>query len=220
MSTAPAKRRERAIEFTGQKVRSFQNGASNVTRLIVKGAAQQWLIDQSPTWVVNHADELCPFGQAGDLLWVREAWSQDFANHYPFTTTWYRADDDRSYEIDEKDGVRGIYSPEHDEHVPFRWRSSRCMPRKASRLTLEITGLNIQRLNDISDQEIIAEGVRQARDGSGCWVGREGPRRLMTPWLTAREAFIDLWEEKHGPGSWEANPWVWCIEFKRHINGI
>lgn len=210
-----SKKKEHAIDFTGQMVRSARSGASSVTRRIVKGAAAKWLIDHSPEWVVSKAHDLCPFGQPGDQLFVREAWSQDFARHYPYTGTWYRADDDRSYEIDDKDGVRGIYSPEHDEHVPFRWRSSRCMPRKASRLQLKLIGLRIELLNEITEEQIIAEGVREMRDSSGTWAGREGPGRLVTPWMTAREAFIDQWEHKHGTGSWVMNPWVWCIEYKK-----
>lgn len=213
--------RARAIEFTEQQVRTVQSliyGETAVTRRVVKKAAAQWLIDQSPEWVVNRARDLCPFGVPGGLLWGREAWSQDFARHYPFTDTWYRADDDRWYEIVEKDGVRGIHSGEHDEHVPFRWRSSRCMPRRASRIMLEITGLRIERLHEITDEQILAEGLRQMKDGSEMWIGRQGPKRLITPWPTAREAYIDQWEHKHGHRSWDANPWVWCIEFKRYFN--
>ncbi|MBM5458680.1 hypothetical protein H8F21_14015 [Pseudomonas sp. P66] len=210
-----SRQKEHAIEFTGPKVRATLAGACSVTRRIVKKAAAQWLIDHSPDWVVSKAYDLCPFGQPGDYLWVREAWSQDFSQHYPYTTTWYRADDDRAYEIVERDGIRGIWSPEHSEHVPFRWHSSRCMPRKASRITLRMIGLKVERLHDITESQIIAEGVRPMRDGSGTWIGREGPGRMVTPWLTAREAFIDLWEARHGPGSWAANPWVWAIEFSR-----
>lgn len=102
-----------------------------------------------------------------------------------------------------------------------RWRSEHPpapapnSPRWASRITLEVTGVRVERLQDISEAYAISEGVRQMRDGSECWVGREGPRNLVTPWPTAREAFRDLWQSINGPDSWTVNPWVFVIEFKR-----
>lgn len=83
-------------------------------------------------------------------------------------------------------------------------------------MTLELTGVRVERLQDVSEADAMAEGVRLMRDGSGVWVGREGPDRRVTPWLTAREAFTDIWESINGSGSWDANPWVWVLEFKVH----
>lgn len=84
-------------------------------------------------------------------------------------------------------------------------------------LTLEVNSIRVERLQEISEADAIAEGVRELRDGSGTYAGREGPRNLVTPWLTAKEAFADLWDTinaKRGY-SWESNPWVWVIEFKK-----
>ncbi|CAM6776594.1 hypothetical protein KLMIMMO078B4_24630 [Klebsiella michiganensis] len=89
----------------------------------------------------------CPFGTVGDKIWVRETWSGDFANYYPNDRVWYAADNNRRLDIEVVDGVRGIYSPESDVHVPFRWRPSIHMPHWASRITLEITDVRVERLN-------------------------------------------------------------------------
>jgi hypothetical protein len=104
----------------------------------------------------------------------------------------------------------------------IHWTQARHMPRWASRLTLTVTDVRVQRLQDISEADARAEGVRQMREGGGAWVGREGPGKMVTPWLTAKEAFADLWETINGPGSWDANPWIVALTFdvrKGNIDG-
>ena len=102
-----------------------------------------------------------------------------------------------------------------------RWRSEHPpapapnSPRWASRITLVISSVRVERLQGISEADAQAEGVRQMRDASGCWVGREGPGKLVTPWPSAREAFADVWNVLNGPRAWGANPWVWVVEFRR-----
>jgi hypothetical protein len=148
----------------------------------------------------------CPYGQLNNRLWVRETWSSDFANHYPHDRIWYRADDDRSNDIEKRDGVRGIYSPESNEFVPFRWRPSIHMFRSASRIDLEINDVRVERLQEISAVDAIAEGITLHPNHY------EKPNdSIYGPVLTYR----DLWESINGVGSWDANPWVWVIGFKR-----
>lgn len=231
------KPKERPIFFDGPNVRALLVGSKSVTRQLMKPQP-----DQDTTVTVEHFDATvinrqgeeepgpeifgawwrdgeagckCPFGQPGDRLWVKEAWSSDFARHYPYTDVWYRADDDRAYEINDLDGVRGIWSPEHKVHVPFSWRSGVLMDRRASRTLLEIISIRAEQLQSITEEQAIAEGVRVHRDGSGTFVGREGPGKLVTPWPTAKEALANQWDSLHGHGSWESNPWVWCIEIRK-----
>lgn len=137
----------------------------------------------------------------GDLLWVKETWAE--TSVAPIVETidrpWvvYRAADSRT-----------------DYGGP--WRSSRFMPRRASRITLRVTDVRVQRVQDISEEDAKAEGIRPLRDGSGTFVGREGPRNLVTPWNTAREAFADVWDSiNKGRGfDWDANPWVAAYSFE------
>lgn len=145
-----------------------------------------------------------PYGMPGDRLWVRETWSTDFAGHYPHDRVWYAADDDRRLEIETRDGVRGIYSPESGRHVPFRWRPSIHMPRWASRITLEVTSIRVERLQGISYEDARAEG----------WNPMADDRKNPNP-LDPKSWFVNLWSQINGPDSWTANPWVWVIEFQR-----
>ena len=95
-----------------------------------------------------------------------------------------------------------------------RWRPSIHMPRWASRLTLEIVGVRVERLNEISEEDAIAEGIERdaaefknynVKDVAFPWIGGVG---------AASASYSSLWESINGPGSWEANPWVWVLEFK------
>ncbi|MDT3707447.1 MAG: hypothetical protein ROZ09_11515 [Thiobacillus sp.] len=129
----------------------------------------------------------CPYGQPGDRLWVRE--------------TWGPCDGGACYRVSERDGVL----PDGG-----KWRPSIYMPRWASRITLEIVSVRVERLQDISEEDAKAEG---------CEPTSMGPNgiRLDVRQPTYRNGYAQLWNEINGPGSWEANPWVWVIEFKRVV---
>jgi len=207
--------RERPIILNSEMVKAVLDGRKTQTRRIVKlndsgrvkFHGRQWHIDDYNVAIA------CPFGEVGDRLWVRETWSEDFANYYPNDRVWYAANDDRRMDIEVVDGVRGIFSPESNVHVPFRWRPSIHMPRWASRITLEITGVRVERLQDISEADARSEGIKLAGD-----LLPEYPETYLTPngdFATATVAFQRLWQSIYGDESWDSNPWVWVIEFKR-----
>lgn len=120
-----------------------------------------------------------------------------------------------------RDEVGGPYiSHPNDDLYDAEWmgktRVSIHMPRLASRITLEIISVRVERLNDISDEDALAEGVSDFRAliEPECQNGEtadECARRLCWP----QRSYRQLWESINGPGSWDANPWVWAIEFKR-----
>lgn len=139
----------------------------------------------------------CPYGKPGDRLWVREAW--DFIPEGdPGTPSCagIRYWADAGYELRTPPGNYNpmLYGKE-------RVRPSIHMPRWASRITLEVTGVRVERLQDISKADAIAEGVNAKHTADASY--------------TARESYAVLWEQINGPGSWDANPWVWVVEFKR-----
>jgi hypothetical protein len=219
--------REKPILFSGPMVRAILDGKKTQTRRVVKPQpAPGELIKKTKASMIpdaaHLADDLfdagvrldlpphCPYGQPGDRLWVREAWTPDHADFYPHFRTCYRADGGFEYERNERGEV---YSSESKRWYPFRWRPSIHMPRWASRLTLEITNVRVERLQEISEADAQAEGVEP-----GCLTcGENCIDRGGCGWCRPayRDSFAYLWMELNGRDSWDANPWVWVIEFRR-----
>lgn len=190
--------KERPIIFSGSSVRSILEGRETVTRRVIKVQPHglgAW-IRQGIKWmfpnVCPHTTVNCPYGQPGDRLWVREAWSR-VGNTDPGYLT-YRA----TYPECLPPGLERV--PADIRDVGYRWRPSIHMPRAASRILLEITDVRVERLQDISDEQALAEGVDQTNTSIPGY---------------ARQRFQDLWGSINGTGSWDANPWVWVVEFKR-----
>lgn len=128
------------------------------------------------------------------------------ARHGTKAGLFYRADgqDENPTHFYPLIGIRGdLLRP-----AEIAWAPAAEMPRWASRCSLLVTAVRVQRLHDITESDALAEGIRLTRDGGGVFVGREGPGRFVTPWPTAREAFFDLWDETHGHRASDANPWV------------
>ncbi len=158
-------------------------------------------------------ERCCPYGVVGDRLWVREAWA---VNKYydgrpangcgpvPEVAVECRCEPDAVTVLPGRQH-RSLGKPgEIDERG--RWRSPIFMPRWASRITLEITGVRLERVQDISEADAKAEGC----DGK-CPVGNVA---AYLPYPCSYH-YSQLWESINGPGSWDANPFVWVLEFKR-----
>lgn len=210
--------KERPILFSAPMVRALLAGQKTQTRRAFSkrmidtmyNAAHMGEVSYFIDHGVMHENDLsyvldfCPYGKQGDQLYVRETWSPDFSGHYPYDKYWFAADDDRTRDIEVRDGVRGIFSPESGVHVPFRWRPSIHMPRGASRLDLKIINVRVERLNDCSVSDALAEGVFT------WWreIEQSASDHPAPPAI-----YRDLWESINGAGSWAANPWVWVVEF-------
>lgn len=215
------KPKELPILFQDDMVRAILQGRKTVTRRVVK-PPRGWA-DESPScdpfamppavWWWNGVHELvgvrqeCPYGQPGDRLWVRESTEEDCAGSVSLSR--YRAD-----------GAPVLYSGCDDPafngsvahwNYPRRVRPSIHLPRWASRITLEITDVRVERLQGISEGDARAEGVQEMR--GGYW------RNYQPGWtqhqLSAKGSFATLWGSINGPDSWDANPWVWVVEFRR-----
>ncbi|MDM3867965.1 hypothetical protein QF204_07210 [Proteus faecis] len=209
--------KERGIIFNAEMVRAILDGRKTQTRRIVKNVMPDngmWLKKPTKTrsGTTTHVLDapkynLCPLGKAGDHLWVRETWMPDA----PRDGTWgdvefYGCKDSQLSMIPEcyRTPEHCIYRASWDGAEMIGWTPSIHMPRWASRITLEIIDVRVERLNDISNDDAKSEG---------CWYGRGGgvPDKALTP----SDQFPTLWEEIYGDGSWSSNPWVWVIEFKR-----
>lgn len=155
----------------------------------------------------------CPFGKPGDRLWVREAHAEVLLPDIPIgrfigpqgTSGIPARPEWPSYVIYRADGeMPNVQWHCEGDSQPVRWTPSTRMPRWASRILLEITAVRIERLNDISEDDALAEGVTFKNPVKPGHASRMG-----------REAFAELWQSINGPDSWDENPWVWVIEFER-----
>lgn len=210
---------DRPILMSAPMVLAILAGTKTQTRRVVKPQPEA-VHDGEPYWHVGgyrawrHRDItdvlrmggndlICPYGQPGDRLWVRETWMPDA----PRNGEW---DDVQFFGcgMSPLSLIPECYrKPWHCLHRAtyegcelVGWKPSIHMPRWASRITLEVTGVRVERLQDISRGDAMAEGCPFPNMAQG-----DDPRK----W------YADLWNEINGPGSWDANPWVWVVEFRR-----
>ena len=217
--------KERGMIFNGPMVKAILSGQKTQTRRIVKNVSSDSCMtlkepSKNRDGIYTHVMDapkhgLCPFGAVGDRIWVRETWGvvsheldedgriqpwnpdrpataiqeMPFGNGYYSGHAIYAADGDFTWGDD--DGY---------EDERSYWKPSIHMPREASRISLEITGVRVERLNDISEEDAKAEGAP-----TECCV--IGDKHFL--------GFRSLWKSIYGEESWQDNPWVWVIEFKR-----
>lgn len=216
--------KERPILFSGQMVRAILAGTKTQTRRALKPQPPAETTRLYPyhhpdprphVWAMTGGQTMfdggqlldwaipCPYGQPGDRLWVREAWQHGNHGVGPYdadTPVFHRAD-----YLDDPHGPDGELSPEGKYRT---WRPSIHMPRSACRLVLELTGVRVERLQSVSETDARAEGVTIAeRHTMGYCAGEYLPPAIR--------AYRDLWTDINGAGAWDANPWVWVVEFRR-----
>lgn len=203
--------KERPILFNGAMVRALLDGSKTQTRRAVKSKFE---IDYLPLdldgaiWPHNstYSDAFeeqpmpCPYGQPGDQLWVREAWRAPLA-----------------FELTKPNGIpKGspiVFQADGAGSLPHcnagKLRPSMFMPRWASRLTLEIISVRVEQLQAISEADAIADGIDPTE--AKTTLASIGMQDISGPVAE----YSVLWEQINGTGSWDANPWVWVVEFKK-----
>lgn len=212
---------ERPILFSGAMVRALLDGRKTVTRrlvdplMFIETTNPDRIVEQSSQDFGRAATEWArsPYGQPGDRLWVKETWRPEVVHSHAMdacdcgdVAVTYRAD-----------GARASFP---DGSTPNEWTLPKAakrgnvtplfMPRWASRLTLEVVSVRVERLHDITEEDARAEGVKPLGD-TGWWCTGVDTEPLPT----ARVAFQYLWHAINGAESWDANPWVWRVEFRR-----
>jgi hypothetical protein len=198
----------RPILFNAEMVKAILSGQKTQTRRVLKHPKGTSFNIDACTFSKNHDSNTfnaafsnsatvhtvfeCPYGKIGDRLWVKETYFDYTGTGLDLSsgTYGYRADKDQKGE-------------EAFKHFGFKWKPSIFMPRVASRINLEITNARIEKLNGITRADALAEGI------SGYSLFRDVPLNLP------QRRYSELWESINGDGSWDANPWVWVIEFKR-----
>lgn len=217
--------KDRPILFSGQMVRALLAGEKTQTRRVLAKQPQpnggKGLHPVAPyqtpsgmwTWVLaatGHGNGggnefLCPYGQPGEMLWVRECFSYGFSvdkdvERRHLITPWFWADG----------------NPEQGDYA--KPRPSIHMPRWASRTTLEITGVRVERLNSISEMDAYHEGIDVEGEP---YLAAESAKSAGVNCPPASVcAYADLWDSINGSGAWHVNPWVWVVEFKVHQKNV
>lgn len=206
---------DRPILFSAPMVRAILAGTKTQTRRAVKPWEPRLMnlrrpvpddVSYLPDFTCYRST--CPYGQPGDRLWVRETWA--FGTHALAAAR----DEDGPFVYAADGTTQG--------RLCDRWRPSIHMPRSASRITLEVTGVRVERLQDISEADARAEGAScrrissgDARMGLSDWwsFGTDRGGEDIGGAFTAKQGYELLWESINGAGSWDANPWVWVIGF-------
>lgn len=214
--------KERPVLFNGDMVRAILDGRKTQTRRVMTpqpvlenvfmgGANQQsWTHKGTATpagWLMHN---MCPFGQVGDRLWVRETFRL-FDNYQECGCS--------DFPCNCPSHNSPIYRASNND-CEDKWTPSIHMPRSACRLVLEITDVRVERLNSISEEDALAEGIRRTDNNFG-----NGPAYCdymlanlndVAEWYNSpSDSFISLWQSIYGAESWQHSPWVWVIEFKR-----
>lgn len=218
--------KERPIIFNAPMVRAILDGRKTQTRRIVKQVprwqhcgldimewglsacytekdGRHWLDIQTDVDDNSHEEIFCPYGQPGDRLWVRETWAENLV-----------------LPLEDRPGGNWIYRA--DDKYTSTWRPSIHMPRWASRITLEIASIRVERLQEMRRDDAFREGVEHVNPYNvtpGLLPGMPAcfkNYQKKDGWFTGDpvSSFMSLWESINGSGSWNANPWVWVIEFR------
>lgn len=236
--------KERPILFSAPMVRAILSGQKTQTRRVVKpiGNDEGFVIldfgnggwpyrsddGDSTTHTVKRGGKLyldetphvCPYGQPGDRLWVRETWrytasSLEESRAITEDISSGIAVDWRATYIDNCMMQLGFSREEAEMADDFKtWRPSIHMPRWASRILLEVVSVRVERLADISKDDAMAEGIVLQPDG-GFGLADSTHYNFSDP----TDSYCSLWESINGAGSWMENPWVWVVEFKRLEGG-
>jgi hypothetical protein len=199
--------KEKPILFSTEMVRAILDGRKTQTRRVVKPQPKthhrsdtrlHFYPRTSNNWEVKDIwagdcfsilDSFkCPYGKVGDLLWVRETFGQGVSGKF-----YYKAD-------------KGIA-----DKIVLSWKPSIFMPKDAARIWLRITDVRVEKLGEITEGDAVAEGISIQSTGYYCWHPDES---LVDSACEAGDAFRKLWQSINGHDSWNANPWVWVIEFE------
>lgn len=198
---------EKPIIFSTEMVSAILDERKSMTRRVIRPQPPEFatlkMYGEKPSCfycVDREQTEIRIPYQKGDLLWVRETWSKDENGEYVY---------------------RSNYGTTKDDSFPptmFKWKPSIHMPREAARIFLRVTGVRVERLQDITEEDAKAEGMESEEYLDYYeWAVSVAPPGSVLP--TLRSAFAALWDSLNAKRgySWDTNPWVWVIEFRKEV---
>lgn len=231
----PAGHKERPILFSGPMVRAILEGRKTATRRTIKPmrgyedcntCRPDKAAASNSVWWHGRLEAVgvmqdCPYGKPGDRLWVRETW---YCDHFEVQQGPYLQPADMVNLDQAREDGSLVYAADgltpYEQEQP-KWKPSIHTPRWVSRILLEITDVRVERLQDgegetAFESRYVAEGIHRIHHGDGEYYyhpfkSEPGPGN----WIDPIDAWRELWVSINGTESWNANPWVWVVEFKR-----
>jgi hypothetical protein len=194
--------KERPILFNAEMVRAILDGRKTQTRRIMKFVETNQPPTNPDKFIATDGFlATCPYGIPGDRLWVRETWCAVADGPIGICPgIAYRVDNSIAWRDTLPDGTT-VYNASKPQI--WKWRPSIHMPRWASRITLEVVSVRVERVQDIGDTDALAEGIYPITDSLSNCNG-------------ARYYFQSLWDSINAaPHAWADNPWVWVVEFRK-----
>jgi hypothetical protein len=197
-------RKERPMLFSTDMVKAILEGRKSQTRRVLENQSDGNVIEFGHEWELKELLARCPKGKPGDLIWVKE------------TFQYCMIDDDE----DSHEKILYRANPEDQDILnqfedPI-WRASMFMPKSASRIWLEITDVRIEQLQDITNEDAKAEGVKRVIDKVTGWCGYDYLSDSYNLLTLPVDSFFSLWKKIHKMDRYDKlpNPWVWVISFK------
>lgn len=200
--------KERPILMTPDNAQKCHDGTKTQTRRVIKPQPLHisWFEDQSG-WCARVREDTgsaehpayvmvpCPYGVVGDQLWVREAFCL----------------------CGDEGSKKPLYRGQCEEYPSLKpiWKPSIHMPRWACRTVLEITDVRVERLQEIGEEDAIAEGVTRIDHGRAYYFSAMRDDPDYRNWVDPTDAYKELWESINGAGLWAQNPWVWVVAFRK-----
>lgn len=196
-------KKEIPILFSTDMVLAKIEGRKTMTRRIVKGAALRWLDGAPfpPEFVADPDNGLCPYGKPGDWLYTRETWQHTDCINLN------REDENAGYIYKASENGRDWESNTDG----WRWKPGIHLPKIGSRLWDEVVAVRIERLHDITQEDAEKEGLQFDWSEGKQFKNYTNNKFELGD---SRQSFATLWEKINGKESWDANPWVWVVEFK------
>ncbi|MFO0359263.1 MAG: hypothetical protein ACK50N_02085 [Flavobacteriales bacterium] len=198
------------ILFSTETVQAILEGRKTQTRRVIKPQPADSFLNNGHVIAfvtektLNHT-VYCPYGEVGDVLWVRETWC--------LTTPFGPEEYYFGYKTSSQAEIKA--SEKYDYYSPDEWKPSIHMPKEACRIFLQITNIRVERLKDISAADAFREGINYSYDEEEGYKYWHYIKKKFGP--SPIHSFQTLWESINGEESWEANPWVWVIEFERTV---
>jgi len=196
------------IIMSAPMVRALLEGRKTQTRRIVK---PQTLFEGKDAIIARFPNQRgCPYGESGEsFLWVRETWARHYTSMEGMPVH-YRAD----LPVDPSDAMTANHA-----FGLMKWKPSIHMPRRASRLTLELTGVRVERLQDITEDDAIAEGIEPVLTGANehCgWLDYQHVGEGVGYFPNPIDSYHSLFRLLHGDDVVGKNPWLWVLHFSTH----